>query len=473
MVQGRQHSISTLPELPDAVTSVHTNRLSEHPGMDHLEKTFKSVKHSHSRDSLASTILLMPMVPIRFPSPTPTEEIERRSSPASPKGRTSAPHAPERTRKGFFSSLSRFKDKKNEKNDEPQITVADLGDVVGVLGSSPYDAASSPKTSTPHSTPDRGFNRPLLHPHQISTRSPPKASGKGMTAEAATALAQLRSRDRTSQQRDGPKSSPSRITTRSTGPSVSDNACIMRTASPTRSTATNTVFRPALPTQGLRTKPPVLPSETQRARPKSVYAGLSSNHISKTPSTTTSAPQPSASAPPAPASPTSDWSSSTRIWRQHRQSLRSSLSADTNTTESASAPPPVPVHSPSSSSAATKAITPVPIPPAHTPRPRSGRPAGMRTPHRSPVEVDATTTTSSSSWSQDQHNFEPLSPSKAGGQEHGLHGLSTASSPSLLEAPAPVSAPAMAARPTLAETNRGLSTWSLDLDLGDAFVFDV
>jgi len=202
-------AFDNLPRVPSLITNRHRNRLSRTPGMEHLEQTFQSVSHSsHSHNAGSPEI---PIVPIRFPSPTrkhlPTKEI-RNSAPTTPtqeRGRKArkSESATERPSLNFFRRSRSRKSQERVRSlslspEAPDTLMdfaglTDFGTVAASLGSSPYDLASSvaaPRRDTQSEAKETG---PVLQPYQLGASAPKKKSG--MDDKEAARLAVERSRD--------------------------------------------------------------------------------------------------------------------------------------------------------------------------------------------------------------------------------------------------------------------------------------
>lgn len=180
-----------LPRVPSTVVSRHRRRISENPGMDHLEHTFKSVSHSDSRETLVHS-KDVPTMSFEFPSPThsPPRTHERRGRKQSSGAQTLR----------FFRSRSRKSEDAREfssaiSDDEsaPIIGVADFGTVASSLGSSPYDLAMK---HGPQRNREGELREPgrVTHPHQLGSGISTKRLG--MDDKAAVHLALSKSRDR-------------------------------------------------------------------------------------------------------------------------------------------------------------------------------------------------------------------------------------------------------------------------------------
>jgi len=262
IVRGQQAPLVGVPDPSSALLSAHATRMDNNPGMDHLTETHSATaKRSLSAESAAvppASLLF------RFPSPTPSLEVDARDQ------------------KSFFRSMSHSRKRTGTNAKEQpvpiQITRDDLGDVLGVLDASPYDCASPPRTRT-ISAQQKLNKQPVLHPHQISGSV--VSNTRGMSDEDATALAMQRSRDRAigaaelgghsaGKPRSSTSSSPQRLTEkpRAAQPPPSPFPSVDGKASSTR---------PGRP-QGLQ--PHILsPEESHNVGPEAMVAGAASKRL--------------------------------------------------------------------------------------------------------------------------------------------------------------------------------------------------
>ncbi|KAK5162537.1 hypothetical protein LTR04_003484, partial [Oleoguttula sp. CCFEE 6159] len=195
---------SSIPSVPENVASNYSERLKANPDMGHLEHTYKSVTRTRSQETLASSASIF-NIEIKFPSPTPESEefgsvstLKKRSkSKSRSRSRNAAPDASRRSQsksRSIFRSRSRSRKRaggEDHGDDDGAFNIADFGTVAESLGSSPYDAAMSPKpefTSIP-------ALQVAKHPYQVSTAGI-KQRSTGMNEEDAVQYARMRSRDR-------------------------------------------------------------------------------------------------------------------------------------------------------------------------------------------------------------------------------------------------------------------------------------
>jgi len=189
-------SFNEIPQVPIDVALKFHQRLISHPSMEHLKCTFFSVSDVQSRETPSS-----PQsggnFELRFPSPTPTDEIPSDDERGRKPGRSNCGPAESVLR--LFRSKSR-KSKSRERNKSRSGTrdkevdllgVANFGTVLESLGSSPYDAAAATGPARHAPSGPRG----MTHPHHISTIVRSK-SMFGMDEKAASQFARHRSRDR-------------------------------------------------------------------------------------------------------------------------------------------------------------------------------------------------------------------------------------------------------------------------------------
>lgn len=184
-----------LPRIPTLISSRHSDRMVKRPDMEHLERTFKSVSHSNSRDSLNNTNFSP--VCIQFPSSTHTPDISDQPNYPSRGRDNKKPPKPRSSSGRFFRSRSR-KSKERQpldgSDDEDGVPtgVTDFGTVAESLGSSPYDMAAAAGSMRNRNGDLREATAPM-HPHQLGGVPRRKI---GMSDEQASEFALARSRDR-------------------------------------------------------------------------------------------------------------------------------------------------------------------------------------------------------------------------------------------------------------------------------------
>lgn len=184
-----------LPRIPSLISSRHSDRMVKHPDMEHLERTFKSVSHSNSRDSLNSTNFSA--VSIHFPSPTRTPDIPDQTDQHSRGRDAKKPPKPRSSSGRFFRSRSRKSKERrpldgSDDEDGVPTGVTDFGTVAESLGSSPYDMAAAAGKTRNRNGELRDATAPM-HPHQLGSMPRRKI---GMSDEQASEFALARSRDR-------------------------------------------------------------------------------------------------------------------------------------------------------------------------------------------------------------------------------------------------------------------------------------
>lgn len=288
IVQGRLTNVfRNVPDLPHDIVSAHASRLDNNPGMDHLLETHCKDNRRSVDDDFGNHDGSIPQTQeIRFPSPTPTEEVDARylASPPRNSNGQNRPGPPPRS-KSIFRSMSRSRRKSyNAKKEEsPQshkevlITVDDLGDVVGVLGASPYDIAVRSSTDSRTRRSAEG-GRQVMQPCQIGYVDNARGR-KSMSAEEATASALRRSRNRMENdpnQASPPVSPPRRgrgreryVTPPPPVPQLPVNEMLvlqqMKPAAASSATSTTTLFRTTVllsPTSTSQSPPPPPPPPT-------------------------------------------------------------------------------------------------------------------------------------------------------------------------------------------------------------------
>lgn len=147
---------TTIPPIPVAIASKHAERLRVFPSLEH---TFPSSHHTSSDDSRTPSPD-RPLMPIRFPSPSPSMDDR---SDAIVNGNLDWPTKPkQKTKELARPKSSRFRRKSQV---EPLPSIADFGDVAIFLGGSPYDAAKPGNAARFESSSNEGKQ----NLHQIST----------------------------------------------------------------------------------------------------------------------------------------------------------------------------------------------------------------------------------------------------------------------------------------------------------------
>lgn len=211
--------LSALPTVPKEVSINFSRRLTTTPKMAHLERTYNSVEDV-SQENLAAQAFEQ-QVEIRFPTPNPESPGNEhgrsysRSIKASMSDDKEAETAPLQKKKSFFrlrgrsksrsKSQSRAEHQRKVSDDEPALPIfTDFGTVAQSLGGSPYDIATRefPEYKSDNITPKGP--RAMFHPHEISTElsRPSSSDGAaeapvvGMSEQAASAFARMRSRER-------------------------------------------------------------------------------------------------------------------------------------------------------------------------------------------------------------------------------------------------------------------------------------
>ena len=195
IVQGRSNAGEVeVPDVPDDIASKYSQRMSKHPTMEHLEHTYDSVSTCDTRTS-SPTQITSP-VEIRFPSPTPTDEINARPERGRKSHRLSG--EPNRSTSAILRNLS-GKSKERESSQRHSVTdpyatsaYADFGTVAESLGTSPYDIATSASDRSPRQNTRGQYS----HPHQMSVANKRPKSMVGMDEKAAREYARQKSRDR-------------------------------------------------------------------------------------------------------------------------------------------------------------------------------------------------------------------------------------------------------------------------------------
>lgn len=200
---------SSIPSIPTEVSAVFSKRIEESPGVDHLQHTCASVTSFEQPSGVS----------IRFPSPTPTEDVTTMLSPSTQSHPQKRPSKAKRTHSPLkYAFTLRRKPKlvpvplkeaaemesevpavwtAKASHVEPEVnigvtTISDFGTVAQSLGGSPYDIALSTLPVRPQVSASSA-----VQPHHFSTAMiEPVKSGNNMDAATASAYARMRSKDR-------------------------------------------------------------------------------------------------------------------------------------------------------------------------------------------------------------------------------------------------------------------------------------
>ncbi|KAI9655662.1 MAG: hypothetical protein M1831_004814 [Alyxoria varia] len=327
VVQGRSNAGEVeVPDVPSDIACKYTQRMSKHPTMEHLEHTYDSVSTCDTRTS-SPTHIRSP-IEIRFPSPTPTDEIDARPDCGSKTHRLS--REPNRSPSGILRNLS-GKSKERENSQRNSVTdpyaisaYADFGTVAESLGTSPYDIAASSSDRSPRQN-TRGK---YAHPHQISIANKRPKSMVGMDEKAAREYARQKSRDRLANTDDWSPGLGNEEHTRQSGTYYHP---AMQPRPPLRSNMTEIPPLPTMSKEGRITRPV---SYTGISDSRPYHSVAQSNQNSETPRSH-QGPLPLAGDSDSGYAETedaaieddvsSDWEAQARLWRQRRKSIGEGL----------------------------------------------------------------------------------------------------------------------------------------------------
>lgn len=178
----------TVPGVPDNVSVNFSRRLTQRPGMAHLDQTFASVDETAHKDEAQ-------------------DEDETRGRGRKQEAKSGADSPKTEKKQGFFGRLrSRSRSKSQHRSsrpvsmvpteDEPMPSISDFGTVAQSLGGSPYDIA------TRHVKTRQSYDgsRPQFHPHEITSELSQR--NICMDDETAAEYARSKSRDIAEQQAD-------------------------------------------------------------------------------------------------------------------------------------------------------------------------------------------------------------------------------------------------------------------------------
>ena len=154
----REITETTIPPIPVSISTKHAERLQAFPSLEHTYPT----SHHTSPEGSQSPSPERPMVPIRFPSTT--NSLEDRSD-AIVSGDLDWPTKSSKKKAKDMAKERPFWHRRKSQS-QPLPSIANLGDIAGFLGGSPYDAAKSSSGLGSYATSDKQTK----HPHQISTR---------------------------------------------------------------------------------------------------------------------------------------------------------------------------------------------------------------------------------------------------------------------------------------------------------------
>ncbi|KAJ9645154.1 hypothetical protein H2199_003158 [Coniosporium tulheliwenetii] len=189
VVQGqRPIRAGSIPHVPDDVVAKFCKRIKSSPDMEHLKRTYASVK-AGSNESFEEPIPLS--VPIIFPGDSVRNSLafdaeDEKLPPPPPPPHRQAPSTSSR-RRSDSRSRSNYSGHKSE--DYEFLGVSDFGTVAESLGGSPYDIAMGTLKAPSSAAPTQ--------PHHLSTNVTAQSSSRtAMDSETAAAYARARSHDR-------------------------------------------------------------------------------------------------------------------------------------------------------------------------------------------------------------------------------------------------------------------------------------